>query len=150
MASTTSLPTSISKPPSLTPQSFLLSRPRFVTKSELGGNVSLGKSRKFRTFSSRRRRKETVRASLGGLIGGLFKSTDTGEGTRKKYQETVQLINGMESEISNLSDSELRERTTVLKERAQNNEPLDSLLPVSTSCCFYFLSISLSIFVPLF
>jgi preprotein translocase subunit SecA len=53
------------------------------------------------------------------LIGGLFKSTDTGEGTRKKYLDTVNLINGMESEISNLSDSELRVRAAVLKERAQ-------------------------------
>jgi SecA DEAD-like domain len=150
MAAATSLPTSISKPPSLTAQSFLFSRPQFITKSELRGSSSNGKSQKLKSFSSRRHRKEAVRASLSGLIGGLFKSTDTGEGTRKKYQDTVNLINGMESEISNLSDSELRERTAVLKERAQNNESLDSLLPVRISCCFYFLFLFPLKFCPLF
>ncbi|KAJ3701427.1 hypothetical protein LUZ61_005132 [Rhynchospora tenuis] len=129
MAATASLPTSISKPPSLTHQRFLFSQPKFITKSELGGNFFSKKSQKLKNFSSRRRNKGIVRANLGGLIGGLFKGTDTGEGTRKKYEETVKLINRMESEISNLSDSELRERTTVLKERARNNESLDSLLP---------------------
>lgn len=140
MAAAPSLPSSISKLPSITPQRFLFSQPQFIKKPELGGNFSPKKSQKLRTFSSRRRNKGIVRASLGGLIGGLFKSTDTGEGARKKYSETVKLINGMESEISNLSDSELRERTTVLKERAQNNESLESLLPVSItiSCCFSF------------
>ncbi|KAJ4765987.1 Protein translocase subunit SecA [Rhynchospora pubera] len=129
MAATPTLPTSISKPPSLTPQRFLFSQPQFITKSELGSDFSSKKSQKLKKFSFRRRNKEIVRASLGGLIGGLFKGTDTGEGTRKKYEETVKLINRMEPEISNLSDSELRERTTALKERARNNESLDSLLP---------------------
>ncbi|XP_078160962.1 albino or Glassy Yellow 1 isoform X1 [Carex rostrata] len=133
MAAAPSLPSSISKLPSITPQRFLFSQPQFIKKPELGGNISSKKSQKLRTFSSRRRNKGIVRASLGGLIGGLFKGTDTGEGTRKKYSETVKLINGMESEISNLSDSELRERTTVLKERAQNNESLESLLPEAFS-----------------
>ncbi|KAJ3669579.1 hypothetical protein LUZ60_011529 [Juncus effusus] len=126
MACTTPIPTSISKPPF---HKFLSSNPQFIPKSELGNNFLSKNSPKLKPFPSRARNKAIVKASLGGLIGGLFKGADTGEATRKKYEETVRLINGMESEISNLSDLQLRERTTVLKERARNNESLDSLLP---------------------
>lgn len=68
-------------------------------------------------------------ASLGGLLGGIFKGTDTGESTRKQYAPTVSLINQLEAEISALSDSQLRDKTAALKERAQLGESLDSLLP---------------------
>ncbi|KAL2326558.1 hypothetical protein Fmac_025616 [Flemingia macrophylla] len=77
---------------------------------------------------SRRRRAGAV-ASLGGLLGGIFKGTDTGEATRQQYAATVSIINGFEPEISALSDSELRERTFSLRERAQQGQSLDSLLP---------------------
>lgn len=70
-------------------------------------------------------------ASLGGFLGGMFKGTDTGESTRQQYAPTVTLINGLEAEMSALSDSKLREKTSSLKERAQMGESLDSLLPVS-------------------
>lgn len=70
-------------------------------------------------------------ASLGGLLGGIFKGTDTGESTRQQYAATVNEINGLEAAMSALSDSELREKTSVLRERAQQGQPLDSLLPVS-------------------
>ncbi|THU44118.1 hypothetical protein C4D60_Mb02t04030 [Musa balbisiana] len=76
-----------------------------------------------------RRRPPAAVASLGGLLGGIFKGTDTGEGTRQRFSEAVSLINRLEPEMSRLSDSELRERTSLLKERARNDEPLDSLLP---------------------
>ncbi|XP_047307505.1 protein translocase subunit SecA, chloroplastic [Impatiens glandulifera] len=76
-----------------------------------------------------RTRFPVVKASLGGLLGGIFKGTDTGESTRKKYSATVDLINGLEGQISSLSDSELRDRTDNLKERARKGESLDSLLP---------------------
>lgn len=69
-------------------------------------------------------------ASLGDLLGGIFKGNDTGESTRQQYASTVGVINGLEAEMSALSDSELREKTLVLKERAQRGESLDSLLPV--------------------
>ncbi|KAJ8466166.1 hypothetical protein OPV22_028718 [Ensete ventricosum] len=78
---------------------------------------------------SARRRPPAAVASLGGLLGGIFKGTDTGEGTRQRFSEAVALINRLEPEMSRLSDSELRERTSLLKERARNDEPLDSLLP---------------------
>uniref|UniRef100_A0A1D1Z6H1 Protein translocase subunit SecA n=2 Tax=Anthurium amnicola TaxID=1678845 RepID=A0A1D1Z6H1_9ARAE len=76
-----------------------------------------------------RRHPSLVSASLGGLLGGIFKGTDTGESTRKNYAEAVVLINRLEPEMSRLSDSELRDRTLVLKGRAQNGRSLDSLLP---------------------
>lgn len=70
-------------------------------------------------------------AALGGLLGGIFGTgTDTGESTRQLYASTVALINQMESEISSLSDSQLRERTSALQERARSGDSLDSLLPV--------------------
>ncbi|PKI68656.1 hypothetical protein CRG98_010936 [Punica granatum] len=68
-------------------------------------------------------------ASLGGLLGGIFKGNDTGESTRQQYAGTVGVINGMEVEMASLSDSGLRERTQLLKQRAQQGESLDSLLP---------------------
>lgn len=70
-------------------------------------------------------------ASLGGLLGGIFKSSDSGESTRQTYAATVSLINGMESMMSSLSDSQLREKTAALQERARRGDSLDSLLPVS-------------------
>lgn len=70
-------------------------------------------------------------ASLGGLLGGIFKSSDSGESTRQMYASTVALINGMESQLSSLSDSQLREKTVTLQERARRGDSLDSLLPVS-------------------
>lgn len=70
-------------------------------------------------------------AALGGLLGGIFGTgTDTGESTRQLYASTVALINQMEAEISSLSDSQLRERTSDLQERARRGDSLDSILPV--------------------
>lgn len=71
----------------------------------------------------------TPEASLGGLLGGIFKSSDSGESTRQMYAATVTLINGMESMVSSLSDSQLREKTAALQERARRGDSLDSLLP---------------------
>ncbi|XP_051134265.1 protein translocase subunit SecA, chloroplastic isoform X1 [Andrographis paniculata] len=69
-------------------------------------------------------------AALGGFLGGIFGSgTDTGETARQLYASSVAQINKMESEISSLSDSQLRERTSALQERARRGDSLDSLLP---------------------
>lgn len=70
-------------------------------------------------------------ASLGGLLGGMFKSVDTGESTRQEYGSVVAAVNRLEDEMCGLSDLELRERTSLLKERASTGDSLDSLLPVS-------------------
>ncbi|GLT71962.1 hypothetical protein SLA2020_439420 [Shorea laevis] len=76
-----------------------------------------------------RSRRMRAMASLGGLLGGIFKGNDTGESTRQQYASVVGVINGLEAEMSALSDSELRDKTSLLKERAQQGESLDSLLP---------------------
>lgn len=70
-------------------------------------------------------------ASLGGLLGGIFKGTDTGESTRQQYGSSVAAVNKLENEVSGLSDAQLRERTSLLKERATRGDSLDTLLPVS-------------------
>uniref|UniRef100_A0A2P2LNK3 Protein translocase subunit SecA n=1 Tax=Rhizophora mucronata TaxID=61149 RepID=A0A2P2LNK3_RHIMU len=80
-------------------------------------------------LASRRKRRMFAAASLGGFLGGIFKGTDTGESTRKQCAPIVSVINGMEAEVSALSDSQLREKTYALKERARLGESLDSLLP---------------------
>ena len=69
-------------------------------------------------------------ASLGGLLGGIFKGTDTGESTRQQYASIVSTINRLEAEVSALSDLELRDKTSSFKQRVQNGVSLDSLLPV--------------------
>ncbi|KAE8671235.1 Protein translocase subunit SecA [Hibiscus syriacus] len=70
-----------------------------------------------------------VSASLGGLLGGIFKGNDTGESTRQQYAGVVTAINRLEPTMAALSDTELREKTFALKERASQGESLDSLLP---------------------
>ncbi|XVF22199.1 hypothetical protein REPUB_Repub12eG0153100 [Reevesia pubescens] len=84
-------------------------------------------------LGSRRRGRMGVKASLGGLLGGIFKGNDTGESTRQQYAATVAAINRLESEMAALSDSELREKTFALKERSSEGESLDSLLPEAFS-----------------
>ncbi|CAH1447575.1 unnamed protein product [Lactuca virosa] len=83
-------------------------------------------------YVPRERKTMTVAAaSLGGLLGGIFKGgADTGESTRQQYSATVALINSLESELMSLSDSQLRDRTTLLRQRArQAPQSLDSILP---------------------
>lgn len=112
---------------------FILSRSSTLLGADFGIN-----SLKLRAGGGRRRegarglRRLCVgpRAALGGILGGIFgKNGDTGESTRQMYSGTVTLINKMEPEISTLSDSQLRERTSALQERARNGYSLDSLLP---------------------
>ncbi|PON43237.1 Protein translocase subunit SecA [Parasponia andersonii] len=78
---------------------------------------------------SNRRQQMRAFASLGGLLGGIFKGSDTGESTRQQYVSIVSAINRLDAEISALSDSELRDKTWAFKQRAQQGESLDSLLP---------------------
>lgn len=112
---------------SLSPSSF---------KIETGTTIFLNKTHKLYDFklkpaklSTCRRRGVAAVASLGGLLGGIFKGADTGEATRQKYAGNVSLINGLEEKMSRLSDDELRGITCNLKDRARGGESLDSLLP---------------------
>ncbi|CAO2826694.1 unnamed protein product [Amaranthus hypochondriacus] len=66
--------------------------------------------------------------NLGNMLF-KFKGGDSSESTRQKYSSIVSQINQMEPQISALSDSQLKERTAVLRERALSGESLDSLLP---------------------
>lgn len=47
----------------------------------------------------------------------------------KKYRQTVNQINAMESNLETLSDEELRSKTTSFKERSLKGEALNQLLP---------------------
>ncbi|KAJ8423754.1 hypothetical protein Cgig2_012609 [Carnegiea gigantea] len=66
---------------------------------------------------------------LGGLLGSIFKGGDPAESTRQQYASKISLINQLEPQISSLSDSQLTERTSLLRQRALSGETLDSLLP---------------------
>uniref|UniRef100_A0ACD5VIN7 Uncharacterized protein n=1 Tax=Avena sativa TaxID=4498 RepID=A0ACD5VIN7_AVESA len=89
-----------------------------------------------RPFRAPQRRSggEVARAALGGLLGGMFGGGggDDGEAARRKYNDTVALVNRLETEVSALSDADLRSRTSELQERARAGESLDSLLSVRT------------------
>src|SRR5215213_10058864 len=53
-----------------------------------------------------------------------------GEGRKVKVlQQRVEAVSALESEIQNLSDSELREKTDEFRERLEGSETLDDLLP---------------------
>ncbi|KAK1356737.1 Chloroplast protein-transporting ATPase [Heracleum sosnowskyi] len=94
----------------------------------LPGRISKWVGSKNIKFVKLRRPMKTM-ASLSGLLGGMFKSVDTGESTRQEYESVVAAVNRLEDEMCGLSDLELRERTSLLKERAGRGDSLDSLLP---------------------
>ena len=63
------------------------------------------------------------------MAGFLSKLLSFGEGRQmKKYQEQVDVINGLESQMEAKSDDELRAMTAAFKERLDAGEDLDSLL----------------------
>ncbi len=58
---------------------------------------------------------------------GLFKSYSEKE--VKRIRPIIEKINHLEESISKLTDSELREKTTQLKQQLQNGKTLDDILP---------------------
>ncbi len=58
---------------------------------------------------------------------GLFKSYSEKE--VKRIRPIVNKINSLEDEISKLSDKDLRDKTDEFKERLNNSETLDDILP---------------------
>lgn len=126
--------------PSLSSQSykFLVSFDTFFLKSHLRSAFidksasQFGSKTSKLVYSRKRSTRPVAVASLGGFFGGIFRGTDSGESTRQQYASTVALINGLEAQMSALSDSQLRDKTCALKERAQTGESLDSLLPVKS------------------
>ncbi|MDF2724872.1 MAG: subunit SecA of preprotein translocase, partial [Paenibacillus sp.] len=62
-----------------------------------------------------------------GLVKKIF--GDTNDREVKRLMKTVEIINGLESEIQPLSDDELRNKTVEFRTRLENGEELDDLLP---------------------
>ena len=63
-------------------------------------------------------------------MGFLSKLLTLGEGKQlKRYQSIVEKINGLEPQMSALSDAELASKTDEFRERYKNGESLDDLLP---------------------
>ncbi len=67
------------------------------------------------------------RRSAMGIISKLFGSYSERE--VKRVQPIVEQINGLRDKMASLSDEELRGKTDEFRERFQNGETLDSLLP---------------------
>ncbi|WP_139652729.1 preprotein translocase subunit SecA [Raoultibacter phocaeensis] len=64
------------------------------------------------------------------MAGFLSKLLTLGEGKQlKRYEDTVQKINGLEAGMQELSDAELTALTAAFMERQENGEALESLLP---------------------
>ena len=65
------------------------------------------------------------------MISNLIKSVFGSRNDRllKQYRQTVIAINALEIQIEALSDDELRAKTTAFKQRVQQGETLDALLP---------------------
>jgi len=65
------------------------------------------------------------------MISKLLKSVFGSRNDRllKQYRQTVVRINALEAGISSLSDDELRGKTAAFKQRVQDGEALDSILP---------------------
>lgn len=64
---------------------------------------------------------------LGNLLKKIFGSRN--DRMIKQYTQTVRSINELESAIAGLSDTDLRGKTDEFKQRIQNGETLDALLP---------------------
>ena len=64
---------------------------------------------------------------LSNLLKKVFGSRN--ERLVKQYMQTVRTINAMEPEIAKLTDDELRAKTDAFKQRYQNGEALDAILP---------------------
>ena len=70
---------------------------------------------------------------LASLIGGIFGTKNERE--LKRMRKIVAKINAYEPTIQTLSDEELRQKTFEFKERHQQGESLDSILPEAFAVC---------------
>lgn len=67
------------------------------------------------------------------MFGKIFKSYSEKE--VKRIMPTVEKINGLEPEISKLSDSELRNKTNEFKDKFKNGSSLNDILPEAFAVC---------------
>ena len=70
---------------------------------------------------------------LGSLIGGVFGTKNERE--LKRMRKIVEQINALEPTISALGDADLSAKTPEFKQRFQNGESLDKLLPEAFAVC---------------
>ena len=70
---------------------------------------------------------------LANLIGGIFGTKNERE--LKRMRKIVEQINALEPNISALSDADLTAKTPEFKQRFQNGESLDKLLPEAFAVC---------------
>ena len=66
---------------------------------------------------------------LGKLLVWLGKLIDSNEKELSKLKPLIEKINSLEPEFQSLNDEELKNRTAEFKERLQNEETLDDILP---------------------
>jgi preprotein translocase subunit SecA len=71
------------------------------------------------------------------MIGKLVKSVFGSKNDRelKRMRKLVKLVNELESDMEALSDTQLKLKSTEYKERFQNGETLDQLLPEAFAIC---------------
>jgi len=70
---------------------------------------------------------------LASLIGGIFGTKNERE--LKRMRKIVEQINALEPTISALNDADLSAKTPEFKQRFQNGESLDKLLPEAFAVC---------------
>ncbi|RSN77961.1 preprotein translocase subunit SecA [Acinetobacter haemolyticus] len=70
---------------------------------------------------------------LASLIGGIFGTKNKRE--LKRMRKIVEQINALEPTISTLNDADLSAKTPEFKQRFQNGESLDKLLPEAFAVC---------------
>ena len=70
---------------------------------------------------------------LASLIGGIFGTKNERE--LKRMRKIVEQINALEPTISTLGDADLSAKTPEFKQRFQNGESLDKLLPEAFAVC---------------
>ncbi len=70
---------------------------------------------------------------LGRLVGGLFGTKNERE--LKRMRKSVEAINALEPTISQLTDGQLRDKTAEFRQRCQQGESLDALLPEAFAVC---------------
>jgi len=64
---------------------------------------------------------------ISSVLKSIFRSRN--DRLLKQYRVTVQTINKLEAEIAKLSDEELHQKTDSFRQRFEQGESLDALLP---------------------
>eukprot|EP00958_Prasinococcus_capsulatus_P024328 scaffold3772_cov390-Prasinococcus_capsulatus_cf.AAC.6 len=101
----------------------------FTNSSFLGSVGALRCARRSTSEGLSRRSALQVSAIFDNLNLDKVFNVNPAEKTRKAYQDKVDVINGLEGQMKQLSDEQLRAKTDEFKKRVEGGETLDSLLP---------------------